>query len=136
MAAAQAAENHGDEWGLTWYLRWGIYTSIPTWTHSQNSLAAVEALSLKIPPMEHISNDHKDHLNQHKNSHKPCDETGIPDLSLLESKWKLIITWSECPNERKAIVEQILASEEINNSKRAGMWESQSGIWVGKLTIW
>ena len=49
MAAAQAAENHGDEWGLTWYFLWGIYTSIPTWTHSQNSLAAVEALSLKIP---------------------------------------------------------------------------------------
>ena len=24
--------NHGDEWSLTWYLRWGIYTSIPTWT--------------------------------------------------------------------------------------------------------
>ena len=24
MAAAQSAENHGDEWGLTWYLRWGI----------------------------------------------------------------------------------------------------------------
>ena len=48
MAAAQAAENHGDEWGLTWYLRWGIYTSVPTWTHGQNSLAAEEALSLKI----------------------------------------------------------------------------------------
>ena len=26
MAAAQEAENHGDEWGLTWYLPWGIYT--------------------------------------------------------------------------------------------------------------
>ena len=48
MAAAQAAENHGDKWSLTWYLRWGMYTSIPTWTHSQNSLAAAEALSLKI----------------------------------------------------------------------------------------
>ena len=36
MAAAQAAENHGDEWGLTWYLWWGIYTSIPFWTHSKN----------------------------------------------------------------------------------------------------
>ena len=30
LAAAQAAKNHGDEWGLTWYLQWGIYTSIPT----------------------------------------------------------------------------------------------------------
>ena len=45
MAAAQAADNHGDKWGLTWYLRWGIYTSIQTWTHSQNS---AEAPSWKI----------------------------------------------------------------------------------------
>ena len=35
----------------------------------------------------------------------------------------------------KAIVEQILGSEEINQSKRAGLGESQSEIWVGKLTI-
>ena len=35
MAAAQAAENYGDEWGLTWCFQSGIYTSIPTWTHSQ-----------------------------------------------------------------------------------------------------
>ena len=33
MAAAQAAEKHADKWGFTWHLRWGIYTSIPTWTH-------------------------------------------------------------------------------------------------------
>ena len=43
MAAAQAVENHGDEWGLNWYFLCGIHTSIPTWTHSQNSLAAAEA---------------------------------------------------------------------------------------------
>ena len=48
MTAAQAAENHGDEWGWTWYLQWGIHTSVPTWTHLQNSLAAVEALCFKI----------------------------------------------------------------------------------------
>ena len=50
MAAVKAAENHGDEGGLTWYLRWGIYIyiyiSIPAWTHSQNSLAAAEALKV------------------------------------------------------------------------------------------
>ena len=45
-------------------------------------------------------------------------------------------TWSELPNGGKAIVEQILESEEKNKSKRAGLWESQSGIWVGKLTMW
>ena len=36
MATAQTAENHGDEWGLTWYFGWGIYTSIPTWSHLWN----------------------------------------------------------------------------------------------------
>ena len=45
-------------------------------------------------------------------------------------------TWSEFSNGEKAIVEQILMSEGINKSKRAGLWESQSGIRVGKLTIW
>ena len=45
-------------------------------------------------------------------------------------------TWSEFPNGRKAIVEQILASEERNKSKQAGLGESQSVIQVGKLTIW
>ena len=39
--------------------------------------------------MEHLSNDHEDHSNQHKNSHKLCNEMGHPILSLLESQWKL-----------------------------------------------
>ena len=47
MDAAQAAENYGDEWGLTWYFLWWIYTSIPTWTHAQDSLAAAEAPGLR-----------------------------------------------------------------------------------------
>ena len=36
--------------------------------------------------------------------------------------------WWEFSNGGEVIVEQILASEEINKSKRAGIWESQSGI--------
>ena len=43
-------KNHEDEWSLTWYFWWGIYTSIPTWT-SQNSLVAAEALSLSYDQM-------------------------------------------------------------------------------------
>ena len=39
--------------------------------------------------MEHLSNDHKDHPNQHENSHKLCNETGHPVLSLLKSQGKL-----------------------------------------------
>ena len=41
-------------------------------------------------------------------------------------------TWS---NGAEDIAEQILVSEEINKSKKTGLWESQSGIQVGKLTI-
>ena len=40
--------------------------------------------------MEHLSNDHEDHPNQRKNSHKLCDELGHPVLKLLESSWKMI----------------------------------------------
>ena len=44
-------------------------------------------------------------------------------------------TTSEFPNGGKAAVGQLLGSEEINNSKRAGLLESQSEILVGTLTI-
>ena len=70
--------------------------------------------------MEHLSNDHEDHPNQHKNSHKLCNETAHLVLSLLESQWKLR-QQQEFPNGGKAIIEQILASEEINKSKTAGL---------------
>ena len=39
--------------------------------------------------MEYLSNDHEDHPDQDKNSHKLCDEMGHSVLSLLESQWKL-----------------------------------------------
>ena len=45
-------------------------------------------------------------------------------------------TWSEFPNGGEATVEQILAWEERNKSKREGLSESQSGIRVAKLTTW
>ena len=41
-------------------------------------------------------------------------------------------TWSKFPTGDKVIVEQIPGSDERNISKRAGLWESQSGICVGK----
>ena len=45
-------------------------------------------------------------------------------------------TWSEFPDGGSAIAEQILALEENNKFKTAGLWELQSEIRVGKLTIW
>ena len=137
MAAAQAAKNHGDEWCLTWYFWWGICKSIPPWTHSQNSLEAAESLSLKI----------SSHGTSLKWSRRPAQ-------SAREKSWNMrwnrascfefigksteteTTAWSEFPYGGKAIVEQILASEERNKSKRAGPWESHSGIRVGKFAIW
>ena len=69
--------------------------------------------------MEHLSNDHEDHPNQHENSHKLCDEMGHPVVNLMESQWKLNQKHDdERINEGKAIVEQILASEKRNKYKR------------------
>ena len=45
-------------------------------------------------------------------------------------------TWTEFPNRGKAIAEQMLASKEINKSKRAGQWQPQSGIQEGKFTVY
>ena len=84
MPAVQAAENHGDEWGLTWYL-----TSIPTWTHSQNSLATVEALSLKISFHGTSLKSSGRPSQSAQESHKLCDETWHLVLSSLENQWKL-----------------------------------------------
>ena len=61
--------------------------------------------------MEHLSNDHKDHPNQHENSDKLCDEMGHPVDNLMESLWKLRQHDQNFPLGRKAIVEQILVSE-------------------------
>ena len=93
-AAAQAAENHGDVRALTWYLCWGKYTSIPNWTHSQNSIAA--AAELRYRHRENISNHHKDRPNLNENSHKLCDEAGKSYFVLLEKSVEIeTTTWSE-----------------------------------------
>ena len=46
------------------------------------------------------------------------------------------ITYEFPIGKGKAIAEQILVLEERNISKRTGLWELQSGIRIGKLTIW
>ena len=66
------------------------WPAIPTSTNStnsQNSLAETEVPS--GISQSKISNDYKNHPNQHKNSHDVCDEIGPPLLSLTESQWKL-----------------------------------------------
>ena len=39
--------------------------------------------------MEHLSNDHEDHSNQHENGHKLCDEMEQLVVNLMESQSRL-----------------------------------------------
>ena len=89
MAAARAAENHRDKWGFTWHILWGIYISMPTWTHSQNSLAGAEAPSLKVYSHGKSLKWSGRPSNQNENSHKVSNETGHPVGNMMESQWKL-----------------------------------------------
>ena len=49
----------------------------------------------------------------------------------METQKKTLL---EFPNGAEAIVEQMLVSEEINKSKRAELWESQSKISKSKIS--
>ena len=72
--------------------------------------------------MEHLSNDHKDHPNQHKNSHKLCDETGHPIVNFMESQWKLRQYDQNFQMEGKPLSNKYsFQKEEIYKSKRAGL---------------
>ena len=89
--------------------------------------------------MDNLANDRENRSNQDENSHKLCDKTDTPksrcefDEKSMETE---TATWSDFPNRGKVIVKQILAPEETNKSKRAGLWVSQSVIRVGNVTIW
>ena len=74
----------------------------------------LEAANLKISSHVKSSNDYKDHPNQHKNSHKLCDQTGHNVVNLMESQWKLRQQW----DHKLPMAEQILASE-INKLKKS-----------------
>ena len=86
--------------------------------------------------MEHLSNDHKDHLNQHENSLRLCEEMGASIMNLMETQWKLRQQLDQnFQMKGKPFWNIYLASGERTKSKRAGLWESQSRVRVGKLTI-
>ena len=87
--------------------------------------------------MEHFSNNHKYHPNQHKNSHKLCDKNEAWPFEFHGKSMETeTTTWSKFPDGEKAIVEQRLVLEEVNKSKKVGLWESQSVVQVGKLASW
>ena len=65
--------------------------------------------------MEHLSDDHEGHSNQHKNSQKQYNDPKVSHCE-YDGKWMETetTTWSELPNGGKAVVEKTLVSEERN----------------------
>ena len=125
VAAAKAAESHGDGWVLAWYLLWGIDTSVPTWTHTQNLLALI---SSRRTDFKYILtwNIFQMITKTIPISTRRVVKSYAIKRDILFSVYKSMetdtTTWSEFPYGRKAVEEQILASEERNKSKRAGLW--------------
>ena len=78
--------------------------------------------------MENLSNDHEDHTNQLNYAMKQGILFWV--LQKASGNWA---TWSDFANEGKAIVEQILASEKLNKSKRAGLLRIFLKILLAKM---
>ena len=90
------------------------------------STSSSRSTEFRYPPMEHLPNDLEDHPIQHKIRHKLYNETE----HLLWIWWKVNGNWynnmitisqwreSHCRTNTK----------ERNKYKRAGLWESQSGM--------
>ena len=87
-AAAEAAENHHDEWvrvNLILTMR-DIYIN-----SNLNQLTKFTSRSGNTKfrdILEHLSNDHRDHANQQENSHRLCSEMRHSLLSLKKSQWR------------------------------------------------
>ena len=124
-------------------LRWAridllfmIYTSIPTWTHSQNSLSRRSTEFKDILPQN---------ISQMITKTIPISTRIVISYAMKQGIpfwvwWKVNGNWDNnmirIYKWRETIAEQILTPEEINKSTRAGLWDSQSGIQVERLTIW
>ena len=67
--------------------------------------------------MEHLSNDHEDHFNQHKNSHKQCNERDHPVVNMMESQWKLGQHDQNVPMEGKPLQNKCSHWKKYRNSK-------------------
>ena len=88
-----------------------------------------------------IFNDHKDHPNQHKNSHKLCNETGHPVVNTMESQWKLrhnMIRISQWRESHYRTNTTIIRKKEIQNSRtvRITVWDPSRKVNHLNKVVW
>ena len=113
----------------------GTYTSVPTFTHPQRLESAAEAPSLEISSYGTFL---KWSWRAPPISKNIIKSSAMKSSTSFEFEGKSIeneaTAWQEFPIGGRATVEKELGSEETKKSKRIGLWESQLGILVGKLT--
>ena len=119
MTTGQAVESLKDEWGLTWYFLWGIHKS----SHSQKFISSSRSTKFNNILPWNISQ-------------MTTKVVLISTRIIISYEVKRGIPFWICWKVANEETETITASEEINKSKRAGLWEPESGIRVGKVTIW
>ena len=92
-----------DEWRLTWYFWWMIYTSVTTGTCSESSPATAKASGLKISAHGTSLKWSQKPSSQDKNSYKLCDETRHLFLNWqkVNGNWDSNMVKNSQWNERK-----------------------------------
>ena len=118
-----------------------IPTLIPTWTQSQNSLAAAETLTLRDILPWNISQIIRDYPNQHVNSHKYVVKRGIPFWVCWEANgnWDIsIIRISQWRGSHCRMNTNIRRKKEIQKSRAVRVTVRHSGTKVNHLNkvIW
>ena len=108
-----------------------IYTSIPTWTHSQNSLAAGAA--------EALISSYGTSLKWSQTKTVQISTTKIISYAMKRSIlswicWKTNWNWDNMIRISRLRESRCRTNTSVR--RRAGVWESQSRIRVGKWTIW
>ena len=125
MAAAKAAENRWDKWGLTWYLWWANLNLLTKSTRSSRSTEFKDILPWNISQMitKIIPLSTRIVISY-------AMKWGIPFWVRL----KLNGNWDN--NMIRISQWRESHCRTTTSLRREGLWKSQSGIWVGKLTTW
>ena len=121
-------KTNGDKWELTWYFQWGIYKSIPTWTHSKNFTSSSKSTEFKdILPWNISQIITMTVPISTRISKRNAMKQGIP----LWTRWKVSGNWDNSMiriSQWRVIVEQILVSKEINKCQRSSPPTSSTRI--------
>ena len=93
-------------------------------------------LPTMYPPMEHLSNDHEDRANQHENSHKLMQWSGASCCEFDGKSMEMRKHHDQNSQWSESYCRTNSSIRRNNKFQGTRLWESQSVIQLGKVTIW